>query len=226
MKPVFERLLWFEDLQPRGGPENMAMDEVLWERCARENTALLRVYRWDPGWISFGYFQRWTEIAEGLPPGSAAVRRSTGGGTVDHRSGQTYSLLLPPGHRWTAGRAAEAYTGIHGSLAKALEAEGIHVALIETTPPPHPAGGWCFADPPVPGDLVLHGRKVAGAAQRRGRWGLLHQGHLALTTPIWEALAFSLAAEVTPTLARREEEAAAASLAREKYGAPGWLTKR
>ncbi len=202
------------------------MDEVLWERYVQESTAVLRVYRWTPGWLSFGYFQRWTEVAKRLPPGGLAVRRSTGGGTVDHRSGQTYSLLLPPGHPWTVGRAAQAYIGIHGTLAEILKAEGIPVDLIQTTTPAHPAGGWCFVDPPVLGDLVHNGLKVAGAAQRRGRCGLLHQGHLALTTPVWERLASALADEVTPTQTTKAEEEAAASLAREKYGTPGWLTKR
>ena len=41
---------------------------------------------------------------------------------------------------------------------------------------------------PTPFDLVIEGKKVGGAAQRRTRKGLLHQGSLSVCPPpIWAA---------------------------------------
>jgi len=218
---LLQRLLWFDDPLARTGPETMGMDEVLQEVCARTSTPILRSYRWAGNWISFGYFQRWQD----LPPGVNAVRRATGGGMVDHRTGQSYSLMLPREHPWVRKAAAEIYATIHGRLALALESCGCSVSLAESGIHP-PGSGWCFVDSPVPGDLVQDGRKVGGAALRRNRWGVLHQGQLGFATLPWDHLVPRMAEEVIPFQPGTEEESAATELGREKYGSPGWMQMR
>jgi len=90
-------------------------------------------------------------------------------------------------------------------------------------------GGYsCFANP-VHADVMIDGRKVAGAAQRRTRWGLLQQGsiqNISIHNELAQRFAGTLSAdcrwrEITEKLLQRARE-----LARQKYGADSWLRKR
>ena len=153
------------------------MDEWLLETST---TPLLRVYAWDGDWGSLGYFGR-ISAARSAFPGLSWVRRWTGGGIVDHRADWTYTVIAPPGSRLAALRGAESYRTIHAALADALADEGIRARLSDgnaATGAPS-----CFENP-VGHDLVAgDGAKIAGAGQRRGRHGLLHQGSLAVACP-------------------------------------------
>jgi len=226
---LFDRLIFFDDPLPRSGPANMAMDEVVLSLAAERGLPVLRVYRWDADWVSFGYFQEWEVIRAQLPAGVHAIRRWTGGGTVDHRVDETYSLMVPSQHELAQVPATESYRRVHGWLAQCLTIEGIPVELVAAPGLRAPAG-WCFADPPVPGDLIANGGKVAGAAQRRTRAGLLHQGSVHLRSPDgawpWERFAPLLATEVLPFHSEEEEEETAAQLIRAKYGTGEWLKRR
>ncbi|MFD0893642.1 hypothetical protein KBB96_07145 [Luteolibacter ambystomatis] len=170
MFPVFQSLLcWCDDVE-RGGPENMAVDEWLHETALQP---VLRVYRWQPGWGSLGYFGALAEARNSFPELSW-VRRWTGGGTVDHRVDWTYTLVVPTEEELATARGAESYRVIHAALAEVLPQEGWNVRLADGSLETGAAS--CFENP-VCHDLVDEaGRKIAGAGQRRTRNGLLHQG--------------------------------------------------
>src|SRR5690242_7405132 len=78
---------------------NMALDEALLEAIAQVEVPLLRFYGWSEPAASFGYFQKYQEIARAtlLRP---LVRRPTGGGLVPHEADWTYSVIFPPTHEW------------------------------------------------------------------------------------------------------------------------------
>jgi lipoate-protein ligase A len=172
--PVFEQLLVWMDPVRRSGPEAMAVDEWLLETM---EGPLLRVYAWQDGWGSVGYFGKLAN-AQATFPELKWVRRWTGGGTVDHRADWTYTLVAPAGASIAGLRGAESYRIIHEALARTLLDEGIDARLS--------AGGdstgkaLCFENP-VGHDLIdFAGRKLAGAGQRRTRRGWLHQGSVAV----------------------------------------------
>ncbi len=171
---VFRKLLLWMDPVKRSGPEAMAVDEWLLETA---KFPVLRVYGWDGDWASVGYFGKIAE-ARAAVSGVRWVRRWTGGGMVDHRADWTYTLVLPNSEPLANVRGAESYRRVHAALAAALAAEGIVVRLSggeEET-----GAALCFENP-VNHDLVdAHGRKLAGAGQRRTRQGLLHQGSAAV----------------------------------------------
>jgi len=171
---IMERMLLWVDADPRPGPEAMAVDEWLWETT---RVPVLRVYRWRGEWGSIGCFGR-LAVARAELPGVEWVRRWTGGGTVDHRNDWTYTLAIPSGEALAAARGTASYRIIHGALAAALTAEG-HAAVPAAAAQPA-AGGLCFVQPVEHDLLDGHGRKLAGAGQRRNRMGLLHQGSVAL----------------------------------------------
>jgi lipoyl(octanoyl) transferase len=147
---------------------NMAADEALL-MSARQPS--LRVYGWlRPCW-SVGYrYQGLTEL-DGLP----VVRRPTGGGAVRHDADSfTYCLVLPSGHEAASWRASLLYQWLHYSLLLALTNQGLS-GLSLATAEQAVVGLQCFAAP-VENDLMRGGTKLAGAAQRRTRWGILQQG--------------------------------------------------
>ena len=164
---------------------NMAVDETLLLHVSQLNQPVLRFYSWSEPAASFGYFQRCAEVsrATSLRP---LVRRPTGGGIVPHDNDWTYSLVFPPSHPWYALKAIESYRRIHDWVRAAFEQMGTAAALAPRrgTTPALPEGvvsasaaGQCFSNA-EPFDVLLQDRKIAGAAQRRTRDGLLIQGSI------------------------------------------------
>ena len=157
-----------------GSPSwNMAADELLLKHSAAFGQAMLRFYLWDQPSASFGYFQRYTEVVSltGLRP---LIRRPTGGGLVLHDEAEwTYSLTFPPTHPWWQLKAEESYRCVHEWVRHAFEGCGVAVELCPETRAAGP--GQCFVGAEKC-DLLFNGQKIAGAAQRRNRDGLLIQG--------------------------------------------------
>lgn len=150
----------------------MALDEALLEAAPRLGQPVLRFYGWTEPAATFGYFQRYAEVtrANGWQP---LLRRPTGGGLVPHVSDWTYSFTVPAGHEWHGLRAEPSYQRMHEWLADAFVRLGIATELASCCRKTIP--GQCFAGYEK-FDLLWGGRKLAGAAQRRTRTGLLIQG--------------------------------------------------
>ena len=164
--------LWFDPVA-RSGPESMAVDQWLLET---RTTPTMRIYRWEGVWGSLGYFGKIAEAKRSFPR-LKWVRRWTGGGIVDHSRDWTYSLMVPRSFEAARMKGGESYRAIHEVLANVLAREGGAPALAvgESN-----AGGVCFENA-VEFDVVCSvGEKLAGAAQRRSKAGLLHQGSVAI----------------------------------------------
>jgi lipoate-protein ligase A len=161
------------ELECHAAPYNMAFDEALLEAAGAHGQPLLRFYGWTEPAASFGYFQRIRDI-EQLTALRPLVRRPTGGGLVPHDADWTYSLAFPPGQRWHQLSAVESYREVHEWILRAFN--GLGVAL-QLSPGGVAGGGQCFAGAER-FDVLAGARKVAGAAQRRNRSGLLIQGSI------------------------------------------------
>lgn len=236
MKPGTTRLCGclrvLDDLPPRSGALNMALDETL--LAGLDDTPLLRIYRWDQPAVSFGYFEPWKAVVASHPD-QPLVRRWTGGGVVQHGQDVTYSLLLPRSHPLTNLPAGESYRLIHLAVAETLPAAGWHLPELSASTSKGAAGPWrdCFTQP-VQHDLLQAGKKIGGAAQRRTRRGLLHQGSVRLpfqnvpaATKMFVAKFPAVLAEQTAARALCPEEMAQAGrLAAAKYAADDWLQRR
>lgn len=169
---LFNQLRVWRDDQPRSGPENMAVDQWLMENVG--DLPVLRIYDWAGDWVSLGYFQSLAEARGIFGQGPRYVRRWTGGGIVDHRSDLTYTLAIPRSHELAGKRGNESYCAIHREIARCLGEGGIACDL--TSEDSRNDSAACF-EKPVAWDLLGEdGRKLAGAGQRRSRWGVLHQG--------------------------------------------------
>jgi lipoate-protein ligase A len=151
---------------------NMALDEALLENVSRLGRPVLRFYGWTEPAATFGYFQKFFEVgrATHLRP---LIRRPTGGGIVPHNADWTYSFVVPPNHEWHLLKAEESYRSIHNWLLVAFAGLKIETELAACCKKTLP--GQCFAGHEK-FDLLWHGKKIAGAAQRRNKSGLLIQG--------------------------------------------------
>jgi lipoate-protein ligase A len=163
---------WLLNSGPGPAAINMAFDEALLEFSRSLARPLLRFYAWTEPAASFGYSQRYAQVASFtlLRP---LVRRPTGGGLVPHNADWTYSLVFPPDHAWYRLRATESYARVHQWLQHAFARLHIDTTLARVARREVP--GQCFVGAEA-SDLLWQGRKIAGAAQRRNRCGLLIQG--------------------------------------------------
>ena len=76
---------------------NMALDEALLHSVAAIGQPFLRFYGWNEPAATFGYFQKYADIAAWSPL-RPLIRRPTGGGLVPHDADWTYSVIIPPSH--------------------------------------------------------------------------------------------------------------------------------
>ena len=212
--------------------DNMAWDEALLQQMPRLQTPVLRLYGWTESAATFGYFQRYEDIAR-LTALRPLIRRPTGGGLVPHHADWTYAAAFPPGHEWHRLRAEQSYRRIHDWLRLAFARCGVVTELAPCCRKSAP--GQCFVGYEK-FDLLWQGQKIAGAAQRRNQLGLLIQGSVQppagpLGRADWEAALRAAGTEAFgirwQALSPDEElRGAMERLRAEKYSQDGYNRKR
>ena len=232
-KEVFETLDVYYDDSSRSAAMNMAIDEVLLETA---RVPSIRFYQWNRLALSFGYFGQFADV-EIYSAERDLVRRWTGGGIVFHGNDLTYSIVIPAEHLVLSHSSISLYEQIHGALRDALIVTGERAELTAVAGDADAGAAvndrgynepYCFAHP-MRADVMLDGRKVAGAAQRRTRAGLLQQGsiqHVDLANGLAEEFAQALSPnckiqKIDNSVLRRGQE-----IAEQKYGTSAWLRKR
>jgi lipoate-protein ligase A len=233
--PLFNELIVIDDPTPRPGPLNMAIDEVL---LSRGRSAILRFYRWNKPAISFGYFVSFAEACAAAGD-RATVRRWTGGGIVPHGEDLTYSIIVPASDPIFSLPSKSIYENVHRALCSALMTENEKMRLVsvaalyerrnerESTVMDRRYND-CFASP-VHADVMVDGRKVAGAAHRKTRSGLLHQGsiqHENLNGKFRRVFVKLLAKRLIINRIEMDLVSAAEELAATKYATDAWLRRR
>jgi len=160
------------DSGPCAADFNMALDEALLEMAPALGAAALRFYGWTERAASFGYSQHYADVVR-LTALRPLVRRPTGGGVVPHDADWTYSIAFPAGSAWHQLKAIESYERVHAWIRDAFAGMGVETTLAPERRKDVP--GQCFVGAEKH-DVLWHGRKIAGAAQRRTKAGLLIQG--------------------------------------------------
>jgi len=246
---IFGPLEVYHDDAVRSAAMNMAIDEALLEMASNPS---IRFYRWHSPALSFGYFGRFADVVD-YAARRDLVRRWTGGGIVLHGDDLTYSVIVPRDDPVFAGSSMSIYENVHHALCEALSVIGKHADLLAVAavcdrrihfPPvnfPTMDGSIlnnatvtdrryndCFATP-VRADVLVDGRKVAGAAQRRTRAGLLHQGSIQQVDLV-EDFARHFAKELSEDCSEKridnELSDRAKEIAEKKYATQAWLRRR
>lgn len=224
----------------------MATDFLLLQRYPEEENARFRHYNWHRPAFTFGYSQPLDYVRAQLPADEQVelCRRPSGGGVVDHRNDWTYALVIPRAHDLYEARATESYRLVHACIAETFNTLGQPAILKEPQPEStdnNSAGcgpGVCFTKAEIY-DVILPstGAKIAGAAQKRAKAGILFQGSIArsavtleldwdkfeelLTTSLAQSL--GLSAEPTPWPEFSEDELSALT---EQYSTEEWNARR
>jgi lipoate-protein ligase A len=223
--------------------ENMALDFLLLQRYPQA-VPRFRHYGWHRPAFTFGYSQKLALVQANLPPDETfdLCRRPTGGGLVDHRDDWTYALVIPRGHPLEEVPAPQSYRAVHEALAAALRQQGVDAVTKTVSEPaeekPAAPAGVCFVQ--AERHDVIHartGEKIAGAAQKRNKRGLLFQGSVwrpaAGATVDWDQFHADFTAGLAGVLAGDAEPVPWPELAEseiegltEQYAAPEWTAQR
>jgi lipoate-protein ligase A len=227
---IFAALNVYHDLASRSAAMNMAIDEALLESAAAPS---IRFYRWDSPGLSFGYFGRFADVADKASERDL-VRRWTGGGIVFHGEDLTYSVVIPASDPVFAESSTSIYENVHRALRKALVANGqsaelaLAASVVDAGTEIVDRGYNCFANP-VRADVMIDSCKVAGAAQRRTRGGLLQQGsvqYVDLGNGLAERFAQALSEARCEKSLNKSLIERAEKIAEQKYGTDSWLRRR
>ena len=165
---------------------NMAIDETLMLRQKEDALPTLRFYGWTHPSFSFGYFQKIAEevdVPRCREQEIGLVRRPTGGGIVIHGWDLTYTVAIPLDNPLVPKNTLESYRIIHECIIEGLQRLGIKAEhFSENATVNKNLRSICLTNP-TKYDVLINNKKVAGAAQRRKRGVLLHQGYIALDMP-------------------------------------------
>jgi len=226
---MFATVNVYNDTTAPSAAINMAIDEALLETAV---VPTIRFYGWRSPALSFGYFGKFSDVAT-YAAERDLVRRWTGGGIVFHGEDLTYSIVIPASDPVFDESSIAIYEKIHRALCDALArhnrgAELVPVANQVRAGERRSCDNNCFANP-VRADVMLDGRKIAGAAQRRTRRGLLQQGSIqgiARKTDLAQKFARALSASCSEFEANEEIFRRAREFAQQKYGTESWQRRR
>jgi lipoate-protein ligase A len=185
------------DSGPASGADNMAVDERLLEEAAKGNAVpVLRFYTWDPPAVSLGRFQdeaSSVNLAACRKHGIDVVRRITGGRAVLHWRELTYSVISPIDNDLFPNDVLGTYKVLAKGLLEGFRRLGVHAEMVSPSgdraamvqrDPKEPA---CFSCPSWY-EILVHGRKIVGNAQRRLAGAFLQHGSILIDyDPLLEA---------------------------------------
>lgn len=175
---------------PSSAAANMERDAHLLRDMIPTGLPTLHLYEWCAPSLTYGFFAK-PERLLNLPAvarhGLDLARRPTGGGVVFHMWDLAFSVLIPSGSSLYSQSTLDNYEWINQKVLNVVEeflgksvlmTLTLHDAEVQNVD----RAFFCMARP-TKYDLVVGSKKIAGAAQRRMRQGLLHQGTIALVFP-------------------------------------------
>lgn len=168
----------------------MLKDANLLANLKSYQNPILHFYQWQGNCLTYGHFispERHLHLNQLKTYQLQIAKRPTGGGIIFHLTDFAFSLLIPATHPFFSLNTLDNYALINCCLAD-LVREWIDDCKSEWRPPfllmeqdiksSYPLF-FCMAQPTVY-DVMIKGKKVAGAAQRKTSSGFLHQGSLSL----------------------------------------------
>ena len=172
----------------------MEIDAYLLETLGSKQDPILHFYEWEGDCATYGCLTDPNDYLdeEGVRSmGLKLARRSTGGGIVFHSWDFAFSVLVPAKCSFFSLNTLDNYAFVNDVVRLSVQ-KFLNEASLELTPfdfgsKDTSCERFCMAKP-TKYDVVLEGRKIAGAAQRKCKQGFLHQGMIALQVPPEEYL--------------------------------------
>lgn len=180
----------------------MQKDQDLLEKLALEKDPILHFYEWSGPSATYGYFldpAKFFCLKAVKEKGLQLARRPTGGGIIFHLWDFAFSALIPASHPAFSQNTLQNYATINlrvlAAVEEFLKKRGCELTEHDGQILGEGCANFCMAKP-TKYDVMLEGKKVAGAAQRKTKAGLLHQGSLSLVMPCKELLQEVLLSEL------------------------------
>jgi len=163
----------------------MQRDAQLLASLHGENDPILHDYEWSSEAATYGYFiDPYTFLRKDVVErrGLVLAKRPTGGGIILHLCDLAFSFLLPATHPAYSQNTLNNYSYVNNIVIEVLQqflGEKKDLQLLSEEPQNfrERCRHFCLAKP-TKYDVMLSGRKVGGAAQRRTKDGFLHQGSI------------------------------------------------
>jgi lipoate-protein ligase A len=170
--------------------ENMSLDADLLDSLDQHALPILHFYEWKGDSATYGHFvdpSDFLDLDKVAFQGLSLAKRPTGGGIVFHIWDFAFSVLVPKGHPCYSENTLDNYAFVNNAVLSAmsgfLKDRGTPKLTFENALTFDPScTRFCMAQP-TKYDVVLNGKKIAGAAQRKTKKGFLHQGTIALKRP-------------------------------------------
>ena len=170
--------------------ENMELDATLLETLSPDGEPILHFYDWEGDAATYGYFLKPSQLLDlsaARSRGLSLARRPTGGGMVFHLCDLAFSALVPVHCSYFSLNTLHNYNFINSIVKNAVKSflqkrELLSLLPEEPSPLDENCHHFCMAKP-TKYDVMLEGRKIAGAAQRKRKQGYLHQGSIAIAFP-------------------------------------------
>ncbi len=179
--------------QAASAKDNMLWDAQCLEKLSPSAAPVLHLYDWQGDCATYGHFVKPEEYfnLRGVEEKKLSLaKRPTGGGIIFHSWDLAFSVLIPSGHAAYSVNTLANYALINNVVKSAIEEfQGGALSLLPTQQACSGAAAcrFCMAHP-TQYDLMVDGKKVGGAAQRRMKQGFLHQGSISLVPPTEEYL--------------------------------------
>lgn len=178
------------DTGARTANENMILDAELLDTLDQYTLPILHFYDWQGDCATFGRFvdpSKFLDLEKASKLKLSIAKRPTGGGIVFHIWDLAFSVLIPAGHTHYSENILDNYAFVNNAVlstvAKFLKTRESPELISESAPTFDPScTRFCMAQP-TKYDIVINGKKIAGAAQRKTKKGFLHQGTIALKLP-------------------------------------------
>ncbi|MCI0382708.1 MAG: hypothetical protein L0207_06655 [Chlamydiae bacterium] len=172
--------------------KNMELDRELLVSLEGNPRSILHFYDWIHPSITHGYFinpQKHLHLEAIDKFKLDLARRPTGGGIVFHIWDLAFSILVPSNSPYFSSNSLKNYNWVNGQVLSALQqilGKGHFLELVEMEEKID-LSGFCMAKP-TKYDLTIKGKKIVGAAQRKNRYGFLHQGTISIAKPDYDLL--------------------------------------
>lgn len=173
------------DTGRRSAAANMELDAALLLDLKDEKNSLLHLYDWEGDAATYGHFIEPTHFLnmEGAKRHKLDMaKRPTGGGIVFHNCDLAFSVLVPSNSPWFSNNPLDNYAFVNSRVIWAIgQMIDTPASLLPEDPIPMDVScrSFCMAKP-TKYDVMIHGKKVGGAAQRKTRNGFLHQGSISI----------------------------------------------
>jgi len=178
------------ETEPKSALEIMQKDRELLDSIHLEDSPILHFYQWKTPSITYGHFldpKKFFSLESVEKEGISLAKRPTGGGIIFHLWDFAFSALVPATHPAFSQNTIDNYTYINEAVLDAVKEflqidDGVELTPLDGELMGMGSQHFCMAKP-TRYDVMVQGKKVAGAAQRKTKLGFLHQGSISLMMP-------------------------------------------